>query len=73
MSLFKVWMQRPDLGTKYSGWQVIDASPQEGLIDTNHQCGPASVIAIKRGEVQKCHDNLIVYSEINAEKVFFFP
>ncbi|XP_077297263.1 annulin-like [Arctopsyche grandis] len=65
----EVWMQRPDLGAKYSGWQVIDASPQEGLNDTNHRCGPASVIAVKRGEVQKCHDNLTVYSEINAEKL----
>lgn len=25
----EVWMTRPDLGREYSGWQAIDATPQE--------------------------------------------
>lgn len=25
----EVWMKRPDLGSAYDGWQVIDATPQE--------------------------------------------
>lgn len=25
----EAWMARPDLGPKYGGWQVIDATPQE--------------------------------------------
>ena len=43
------WFKRPDLGDNYSGWQVVDATPQE---DSNNikQCGPASVNAIKEGE-----------------------
>ncbi|KAJ8975424.1 hypothetical protein NQ317_018933, partial [Molorchus minor] len=45
----EVWMQRPDLGTHYAGWQAIDATPQE-LSDEMYRCGPASVAAVKLGE-----------------------
>ncbi|XP_054029530.1 protein-glutamine gamma-glutamyltransferase 6, partial [Dryobates pubescens] len=60
------WFLRPDLGGSYSGWQVLDATPQEqskGLF----QCGPASVVAIKEGDVDLDYDTLFVYSEVNAD------
>uniref|UniRef100_A0A8C4TYJ8 protein-glutamine gamma-glutamyltransferase n=1 Tax=Falco tinnunculus TaxID=100819 RepID=A0A8C4TYJ8_FALTI len=60
------WFVRPDLGTSYNGWQVLDATPQEqsrGLF----QCGPASVIAIKEGDVDLDYDTLFVYTEVNAD------
>uniref|UniRef100_A0A8B9T8V3 protein-glutamine gamma-glutamyltransferase n=1 Tax=Anas platyrhynchos TaxID=8839 RepID=A0A8B9T8V3_ANAPL len=60
------WFIRPDLGTQYNGWQVLDATPQEqskGLF----QCGPASVIAIKEGDVDLDYDTLFVYTEVNAD------
>uniref|UniRef100_A0A663E773 protein-glutamine gamma-glutamyltransferase n=1 Tax=Aquila chrysaetos chrysaetos TaxID=223781 RepID=A0A663E773_AQUCH len=60
------WFIRPDLGTSYNGWQVLDATPQEqsrGLF----QCGPASVTAIKEGDVDLDYDTLFVYTEVNAD------
>lgn len=43
---------RPDLPPGYGGWQVIDATPQESSDVSNlYQMGPASLEAIKRGEV----------------------
>nr|XP_009513262.1 PREDICTED: protein-glutamine gamma-glutamyltransferase 6-like [Phalacrocorax carbo] len=60
------WFIRPDLGTSYNGWQVLDATPQEqskGLF----QCGPASVIAIKEGDIHLDYDTLFVYTEVNAD------
>ncbi|XP_069698766.1 annulin-like isoform X2 [Periplaneta americana] len=68
----EVWMERPDIvpGGEYGGWQVIDATPQEES-DDMYRCGPASVTAIKRGEVQKPYDNAFVFSEVNADKVFW--
>uniref|UniRef100_A0A8C0Z9R8 protein-glutamine gamma-glutamyltransferase n=1 Tax=Cyanistes caeruleus TaxID=156563 RepID=A0A8C0Z9R8_CYACU len=60
------WFIRPDLGRSYNGWQVLDATPQEqsrGIF----QCGPASVLAIKEGEVDLDYDTLFVYSEVNAD------
>ncbi|XP_014799174.1 PREDICTED: protein-glutamine gamma-glutamyltransferase 6-like [Calidris pugnax] len=60
------WFVRPDLGTPYNGWQVLDATPQEqskGLF----QCGPASVRAIKEGDVNLDYDTLFVYTEVNAD------
>lgn len=61
-------MQRPDLGSEYAGWQVIDATPQE-LSDNVFRCGPASVAAIKIGDVLKPYDNGFLFSEVNADKV----
>ncbi|XP_077297889.1 annulin-like [Arctopsyche grandis] len=66
----EVWMQRPDLGSEYAGWQVIDATPQE-LSDNVFRCGPASVAAIKLGDVQKPYDNGFLFSEVNADKVYW--
>ncbi|KAG5680333.1 hypothetical protein PVAND_009844 [Polypedilum vanderplanki] len=70
----EVWMSRPDLNSQednYDGWQAVDATPQETSNDGMYKCGPASVIAVKRGEVLKPYDNVFLYSEVNADKVFW--
>ncbi|XP_042331871.1 protein-glutamine gamma-glutamyltransferase 4-like [Sceloporus undulatus] len=66
----EVWMKRPDLPEGYDGWQVIDGTPPEkskvtGIV----QCGPASVKAIKQGEVGHRYDTMFVFSEVNADQV----
>ncbi|XP_059618771.1 annulin [Phlebotomus argentipes] len=70
----EVWMERSDLGYgpsgSYSGWQVVDATPQE-LSDQMYRCGPAPVKAVKMGEITKPYDCDFVYSEVNADKLFW--
>lgn len=65
-------MIRPDLSDRgeYDGWQAIDATPQE-LSNDMFRCGPASVAAVKRGEVLRPYDSGFLYSEVNADKVFW--
>ncbi|XP_048188574.1 protein-glutamine gamma-glutamyltransferase 5 isoform X2 [Perognathus longimembris pacificus] len=60
------WMARKDLPFGYGGWQVLDATPQEtsnGL----YCCGPASVRAIKEGEVDLNYDTRFAFSMVNAD------
>lgn len=64
----EVWMQRPDLGKDYGGWQAIDATPQE-LSEDAYRVGPTSVVAIKQGEVKRPYDSGFLFSEVNADKV----
>ncbi|XP_037010840.2 protein-glutamine gamma-glutamyltransferase 5 isoform X2 [Artibeus jamaicensis] len=62
------WMARKDLPPGYAGWQVLDATPQEtsnGL----YCCGPASVRAIKEGDVDLSYDTAFVFSMVNADCV----
>lgn len=70
----EVWMQRPDLGVgqhgSYDGWQVVDATPQEQS-DGMYRCGPTSVHSVKLGEILRPYDCNFVYSEVNADKVFW--
>lgn len=70
----EVWMQRPDLGISsdgdYGGWQAIDSTPQE-MSDGMFRCGPASVLAVKLGEIAKPYDNNFLFAEVNADKVFW--
>lgn len=86
----EVWMDRPDIGPEYGGWQVkslvtcftnsrnkkkfptkaIDATPQE-MSDDMYRCGPASVLAVKFGEILRPYDCDFLYSEVNADKVFW--
>ncbi|KPJ06440.1 Annulin [Papilio machaon] len=40
----EVWMERPDLGPEYSGWQAIDSTPQE-TSENIYRLGPASLRA----------------------------
>lgn len=69
----EVWMCRSDVDEKFDGWQVIDATPQEQS-DEIYQVGPASVSAVKHGDVLKPYDNGFVFAEVNADKVsaYFF-
>ncbi|KOX78769.1 Annulin [Melipona quadrifasciata] len=66
----EVWMTRLDLSPEYSGWQAIDATPQE-LSEDAYRCGPASVAAVKKGEVLRPYDNAFLFAEVNADKVFW--
>lgn len=66
----EVWMQRPDLGNEYGGWQVVDATPQEQSED-KYRCGPSSVAAVKCGEVLRPYDSAFLFAEVNADKVCF--
>ncbi|XP_045058117.1 protein-glutamine gamma-glutamyltransferase Z isoform X1 [Desmodus rotundus] len=64
------WMIRKDLPPGYNGWQVLDPTPQEtssGLFC----CGPASVRAIKEGDVHLPYDTPFVYAEVNADEVIW--
>ncbi|XP_044742893.1 annulin isoform X2 [Chrysoperla carnea] len=66
----EVWMDRPDLGPEFGGWQAIDATPQE-LSDEMYRCGPAPVAAVKQGEVLRPYDCSFLFSEVNADKVYW--
>uniref|UniRef100_T1J480 Transglutaminase-like domain-containing protein n=1 Tax=Strigamia maritima TaxID=126957 RepID=T1J480_STRMM len=62
----EVWMSRPDLPTGYGGWQIIDATPQE-LSEGSYRLGPASVMAVRKGEIGLQYDTMFVISEVNAD------
>ncbi|ELK05493.1 Protein-glutamine gamma-glutamyltransferase 5, partial [Pteropus alecto] len=62
------WMARNDLLPGYGGWQVLDATPQE-TSNGFYCCGPASVRAIKEGEVDLNYDTAFVFSMVNADCV----
>lgn len=67
----EVWMERPDLEPGgYGGWQAIDSTPQEES-DGMYRCGPASLVAIKKGEIMKPYDTSFLFAEVNADKVFW--
>ncbi|XP_073987907.1 hemocyte protein-glutamine gamma-glutamyltransferase-like [Rhodnius prolixus] len=65
-----VWMSRPDLPQGYGGWQIIDATPQE-MSGNMMRCGPASVEAVKSGQVGYTYDTPFVFSEVNADVCHF--
>uniref|UniRef100_H0WQF2 protein-glutamine gamma-glutamyltransferase n=1 Tax=Otolemur garnettii TaxID=30611 RepID=H0WQF2_OTOGA len=62
------WFARRDLGPSYNGWQVLDATPQEES-EGVFRCGPASVIAIREGDVHLAHDGPFVFAEVNADYI----
>ncbi|CAH2294402.1 -glutamine gamma-glutamyltransferase K [Pelobates cultripes] len=64
------WMTRPDLPPGYSGWQAIDATPQETSSGT-YCCGPCPLLAIKNGLVNIKYDTPFLFSEVNSDKVFY--
>ncbi|XP_078670740.1 coagulation factor XIII A chain-like [Branchiostoma floridae x Branchiostoma belcheri] len=64
----EAWMARADLPKGYGGWQALDATPQEQSKGI-YCCGPASVTAIKHGEVQYNFDARFIFAEVNADKV----
>ncbi|BES89269.1 Transglutaminase family [Nesidiocoris tenuis] len=65
-----VWMSRPDLPRGYGGWQIIDATPQE-MSESMMRCGPASVEAVRKGQVGFLYDTPFVFSEVNADVCHF--
>ncbi|XP_040272861.1 protein-glutamine gamma-glutamyltransferase K [Bufo bufo] len=64
------WMTRPDLPSGYSGWQAIDATPQE-TSNGIYCCGPSPVLAIKNGLVNIKYDTPFIFAEVNSDKVFY--
>ncbi|EHB04277.1 Protein-glutamine gamma-glutamyltransferase 6 [Heterocephalus glaber] len=62
------WFARQDLGPSYDGWQVLDATPQEES-EGMFQCGPASVTAIREGDIHLAHDGPFVFAEVNADYI----
>lgn len=60
------WMTRPDLPAGYGGWQVVDATPQE-TSEGIYRAGPASVAAIRKGEVNHLFDAPFIFAEVNAD------
>ncbi|XP_053716104.1 coagulation factor XIII A chain-like [Synchiropus splendidus] len=66
----EVFMVRVDLPPHLSGWQAVDATPQE-TSDGHFRCGPASVNAIKEGSVCHPFDAGFVFAEVNSDVVFW--
>ncbi|XP_052507146.1 protein-glutamine gamma-glutamyltransferase E [Budorcas taxicolor] len=64
----EAWFVRPDLGPSYNGWQVLDATPQERSQGV-FQCGPASVIAVREGDVDWDFDMPFIFAEVNADRI----
>ncbi|OCT97979.1 hypothetical protein XELAEV_18010207mg [Xenopus laevis] len=64
------WMTRPDLPAGYSGWQAIDATPQE-TSNGIYCCGPCPVLAIKNGQTNIKYDAPFIFAEVNSDKVSY--
>ena len=58
-------MARPDLPPGHGGWQAVDSTPQETSQGT-FRCGPASVNAIRAGQVFLKYDTPFVFAEVSA-------
>ena len=58
-------MARPDLPPGHGGWQAVDSTPQETSQGT-FRCGPASVNAIRAGQVFLKYDTSFVFAEVSA-------
>ncbi|RWS27407.1 protein-glutamine gamma-glutamyltransferase 2-like protein [Leptotrombidium deliense] len=73
---YHVWsqafMKRPDLSQSgiYDGWQDVDGTPQEKS-GPKYQMGPTPVSAVKLGVVDAEYDMPFVYSEVNADVVWW--
>ncbi|XP_036997062.1 protein-glutamine gamma-glutamyltransferase E isoform X2 [Artibeus jamaicensis] len=64
----EAWFVRNDLGSSYSGWQVLDSTPQEKSQGV-YQCGPASVSGLREGDVHLDFDMPFVFAEVNADRI----
>ncbi|KAF6035097.1 TGM1 [Bugula neritina] len=67
----EAWMTRPDLKLGYGGWQAVDSTPQE-TSDGVYRAGPASVAAIKNGDVGTLYDTPFLFAEVNADRIHWF-
>ncbi|XP_066541694.1 protein-glutamine gamma-glutamyltransferase 2-like [Hoplias malabaricus] len=65
------WMRREDLPKGYDGWQVLDPTPQERS-DGVFCCGPCPVRAVKEGDLEMKYDVPFVFSEVNADVIYWF-
>ncbi|XP_048354860.1 protein-glutamine gamma-glutamyltransferase E-like isoform X1 [Sphaerodactylus townsendi] len=67
------WFVRPDLGSAFNGWQVIplgfNVPARKERSSGLFQCGPASLVAIKEGDVDLRYDCPFVFAEVNADRV----
>lgn len=61
------WMARPDLPPSMGGWQAVDSTPQETSQGT-FRCGPASIMAIRTGQVYLKHDTPFVFAEVSLKR-----
>ncbi len=61
-------MRRDDLGDRYGGWQVLDATSQDRQ-SGRYRIGPASVLAVKEGNTGRKwpYDVEFVKSEVGAD------
>ncbi|XP_041670669.1 coagulation factor XIII A chain-like [Cheilinus undulatus] len=66
----EVFIHRYDLPPGLSGWQVVDATPQE-TSDGHYRCGPSSVAAIKEGVLGHPFDSGFVFAEVNSDVVCY--
>ncbi|XP_062843515.1 protein-glutamine gamma-glutamyltransferase K [Trichomycterus rosablanca] len=64
------WMARPDLPPGMGGWQAVDATPQE-TSQGIYRCGPASLMAIRTGQVYLKHDTPFIFAEVNSDKIYW--
>ncbi|XP_051947307.1 protein-glutamine gamma-glutamyltransferase K-like [Xyrauchen texanus] len=64
------WMARPDLPVGMGGWQAVDATPQESSQGV-FCCGPASLTAVRTGQVFLKHDTPFVFAEVNSDKIYW--
>uniref|UniRef100_A0A3P8T927 Protein-glutamine gamma-glutamyltransferase K n=1 Tax=Amphiprion percula TaxID=161767 RepID=A0A3P8T927_AMPPE len=64
------WMARPDLPPGNGGWQAVDATPQE-TSQGSFRCGPASLTAVRNGQVFLKHDCPFVFAEVNSDKIYW--
>lgn len=60
-------MARPHLPPGNGGWQAVDSTPQETSQGT-FCCGPASVNAIRSGQVYHKYDAPFVFAEVREQK-----
>ncbi|RUS70598.1 hypothetical protein EGW08_021644, partial [Elysia chlorotica] len=68
----EAWMTRPDLPEGFGGWQAFDSTPQEAS-DGVFRCGPASVEAVRQGNVHLPYDGGFVFAEVNADRLSWMP
>ncbi|XP_036386161.1 transglutaminase 5, like [Megalops cyprinoides] len=60
------WMSRPDIGSAFDGWQVLDPTPQERSRGV-FCCGPSPVRGIRDRRLDVIYDIPFVYAEVNAD------
>lgn len=63
-------MQIPNTQICFKGWQIIDATPQE-LSDGAYRLGPASLQAVRNGEISLAYDTRFVIAEVSADICHF--